>query len=183
MTQNEPFDTLLLRCADRAYNFAYRLVGNDSDAQDLVQEAFSRAFEHRDRYDPNRPLGAWVNRILHNVFLDSVRKYEHKHKVSLDSPLGHDEEGSWEAILPGHDEDPVQRLIKNEEEERLQMALDKLPLHYKSAVVLADIEEMPYEDISKVLNIPLGTVCSRVHQGRSMLKKIFEKPTVRTKGK
>src|SRR6185436_16627490 len=97
------YETLLQRCADKAYNFAFRLTGNDPDAQDLVQEAFARAFEHRDRYDPSRPFEAWVNRILHNVFLDGVRKYEHKHKVSLDAPPPSNEDGSWAEVLPGKD--------------------------------------------------------------------------------
>src|SRR4051812_22250518 len=79
------YETLLQRCADKAYGFALRLSGNDADAQDLVQEAFARAFEHRDRYDPTRPFEAWLYRILHNIFLDSVRRYEYKHKVSLDA--------------------------------------------------------------------------------------------------
>src|ERR1700704_1599071 len=89
------YEALLKRCADKAYNFAFRLAGNDQDAQDLVQEAFARAFEHRDRYDPTRPFGAWVNRILHNVFLDAVRRYEHKHKVSLDATPPWDDASSW----------------------------------------------------------------------------------------
>lgn len=170
------FDSLLLRCADKAYHFALRLTGNDQDAQDLVQEALSRAFEHRDRFDPKRPLGAWINRILHNVFLDSVRRYEHKHKVSLDAtpPVG--EDASWESVLPGSDENPVDRLEKDEEERLLQTALNGLPFHYRSVIVMSDIEGIPYDEIAKIMNIPIGTVCSRIHQARVLLRKVLENP-------
>ncbi len=170
------FNTLLLRCADKAYHFALRLAGNDQDAQDLVQEALTRAFAHRDRYDPARPLGAWVNRILHNVFLDSVRRYDHRHNVSLDSPPPADENAQWESILPGKDENPPDGLIRSEEERILQGALSRLPIHYRSVIVMADIEEMPYEEIATVMDIPVGTVCSRIHQARILLRRILENP-------
>lgn len=170
------FNTLLLRCADKAYHFALRLTGNDQDAQDLVQEALTRAFEHRDRYDPERPLGAWINRILHNVFLDSVRRYDRKHVVSLDSPPPADEDAHWESILPGRDANPADDAVKTEEERILQAALNRLPVHYRSVIVLSDIEEMPYEEIASVMEIPVGTVCSRIHQARILLRKILENP-------
>ncbi len=171
------YETLLQRCADKAYNFAFRLTGNDQDAQDLVQEAFRRAFEHRDRYDPNRPFEAWLNRILHNVFLDSVRRYEHKHKLSLDATPPNDSETTWAEILPGSDHEPLDHLMKSEEERWLQKGLNMLPLHYRTAVTLFDIEGLSYIDIAKILECPIGTVCSRIHQGRTLLKKALLKLT------
>jgi RNA polymerase sigma-70 factor (ECF subfamily) len=151
------------------------LSGNDQDAKDLVQEAFARAFEHRDRYDPNRPFEAWLNRILHNVFLDAVRRYEHRHKVSLDAQPPTERETSWADILPGADPEPVDTLMKTEEERLLQKALNMLPLHYRAAVTLYDLEGFSYDDISKMENCPIGTVCSRIHQGRTLLKKALTK--------
>lgn len=168
------YETLLTRCADRAYNFAFRLTGNDADAQDLVQEAFARAFEHKDRYDPSRPFSAWLNRILHNVFLDSVRRYDRKHNVSLDAPPPLDEEGSWTDILPGPDPEPSTALMKTEEEQMLQTALNRLPLHYRTAITLFDIEGLSYDEIAKIQQCPIGTVCSRIHQGRTLLRKTLE---------
>src|SRR5258708_3577810 len=125
-SENLDYETLLLRCADKAYNFALRLSGNQSDAHDLVQEAFARAFAKRDRYDPSRPIEAWVNRILHNVFLDSVRRYERRHSVSLDAPVTDSGEGSWDSLLRGRDADPLDNLIHDEEERLLQGALVRL---------------------------------------------------------
>jgi RNA polymerase sigma-70 factor (ECF subfamily) len=168
------FETLLHRCADKAYNVAYRLSGNDADAQDLVQEAFSRAFEHRDRYDPDRPFEAWLYRILHNVFLDAVRRYEHRHKVSLDAPPPANEEGSWESLIKGKDKNPLEVLAQADEERQLQIALRRLPPHYRAAVVLYDIEGLSYDAIAKILDCPMGTVCSRIHQGRVLLRRELE---------
>src|SRR5262245_56819628 len=79
-----PFTALIERCADKVYNFAYRLAGNEQDARDLVQEAFSHALEHFDKYDPARPFEPWINRILKNIYLDGIRRYAHKHTISLD---------------------------------------------------------------------------------------------------
>jgi RNA polymerase sigma-70 factor (ECF subfamily) len=169
------FETLLLRCADKAYNVAFRLAGNEQDAKDLVQEAFSRVFTHKDRYDPSRPLEAWVHRILRNIFLDWMRRYERKHSVSIDAPTPTEDDSSWESILPGRDEDPMDRLIKEEQERLMQEALAALPANYRAAVVFSDIEGIPYAEIAKITNAPLGTVCSRVHQGRILLRKHMEK--------
>lgn len=165
------YESLLQRCADKAYNFAYRLSGNDQDAQDLVQEAFARAFEHKDRYDPKRPFGAWVNRILYNVFLDGVRRYERKHSVSIDNALpSKNEQGTWADVLKGKDEDPMETVMRKEDETMLHEALQKLPVHYRTALILYDIEGLSYEDIVSIMSCPLGTVCSRIHKGRQLLK-------------
>lgn len=171
MNNELDYESLLQRCADKAYNFAYRLAGNDQDAQDLVQEAFARAFEHKDRYDPSRPFGAWVNRILYNVFLDGVRRYEKKHSVSIDMPLSTtNDQGTWADVLRGSDADPVTSLIRQEEEKMIHDALQKLPIHYRTAVILYDIEGLSYDDIVNIMGCPLGTVCSRIHKGRQLLK-------------
>lgn len=121
---------------------------------------------------PKRPLGAWVNRILYNVFLDGVRRYEKKHSFSLDAPLpsSKNDTGTWADILRGTDKDPVNALIKKEEETLLHEALQKLPVHYRTAVILYDIEGLSYDDIVNVMGCPLGTVCSRIHKGRQLLK-------------
>jgi RNA polymerase sigma-70 factor (ECF subfamily) len=169
------YESLLQRCADKAYNFAFRLSGNDPDARDLVQEAFARAFEHRDRYDPTRPFEAWLYRILHNVFLDGVRRYEHKHKVSLDAPPPSNEDGSWAEVLPGKDPEPLTNLMRSEEEAMVQKGLGQLPIHYRTAVTLYDIEGLAYDEIAKIMECPIGTVCSRIHQGRALLKKALLK--------
>ena len=169
----ETFAGLIARAGDKAYNFAYRLSGNEPDARDLVQEAFSRALEHAGAYDPTRPFDSWLLRILHNVFLDSMRRHSHSRTVSLDAPAP-DEDAGWADLLPGEEPAAADELILKESLDLLQRALARLPTTYKSAIALCDIEGLSYEDIAKVMDIPVGTVRSRIHQGRVLLRKAYE---------
>ncbi|MEQ1920447.1 MAG: sigma-70 family RNA polymerase sigma factor, partial [Elusimicrobiota bacterium] len=89
------FADLLRQAGDKAYNFAYRLAGNEQDARDLVQEAFARALEHAGSYDPSRAFDSWLLRILHNIFLDGVRRLTYRRTVSLDAPTPV-ADSSWE---------------------------------------------------------------------------------------
>jgi RNA polymerase sigma-70 factor (ECF subfamily) len=170
----EDFSELIRLYGEKAYNFAFRLAGNEQDANDLLQEAFVRAFKNRHRYDPVRRFDSWLHRILHNIYLDSVKRYAHKHSVSLDVPMTPDGI-SWEEILPGRDSDPSDDLGRKETDSMVQSALNALPVHYRTALVLCDIEGLSYEEIAGIMACPVGTVRSRLHEGRALLKKIFEK--------
>ena len=167
------FSALIRDCGEKAYNFAYRLSGNEADARDLVGEAFAKAYEHFGRYDPARPFESWLYRILHNIFLDGVRRYSHGHTVSLDAPAPV-EDAAWEEILPSGDEEPGEGLVRREEDTLVQRALDSLPVHYRTAVVLCDVEGLSYEQIGEIMACPVGTVRSRIHQGRVLARKAYE---------
>jgi RNA polymerase sigma-70 factor (ECF subfamily) len=169
----ETFAGLIARAGDKAYNFAYRLAGNEPDARDLVQEAFSRALEHSGAYDPTRPFDSWLLRILHNVFLDSMRRHSHSRTVSLDAPAPVEDAG-WADLLPGEEPSAADELILKESVDLLQKALARLPQTYRSAIALCDIEGLSYEEIAQVMAIPVGTVRSRIHQGRVLLRKSYE---------
>ena len=168
------FQDLFRRHGDRLYNFALRLSGNGQDAADLVQEAFTRAFKNFDRYDRTRPFDAWMFRILYNVHLDDVRRYEKKHVVSLDAPVTTDESGQWSDLLKGGDPDPMEEALHRENDARVQKALSSLSTDYRAAVVMCDVEEMSYEEIAQVMDCPVGTVRSRIHQGRRLLRNAFK---------
>lgn len=169
----ETFAGLIARAGDKAYNFAYRLAGNDQDARDLVQEAFARALEHAGAYDPTRPFDSWLLRILHNVFLDSMRRHSHSRTVSLDAPAPVEDAG-WADLLPGDEKPASDEMVLKESLDLLQGALSRLPVTYRSAITLCDIEGLSYEEISKVMDVPVGTVRSRIHQGRVLLRKAYE---------
>jgi RNA polymerase sigma-70 factor (ECF subfamily) len=149
------------------------LAGNEPDAKDLVQEAFSRALEHAGAYDPTRPFDSWLLRILHNVFLDSMRRHSHSRTVSLDAPAPVEDAG-WADLLPEDEPSAADELILKESLDLLQRALTRLPTTYRSAIALCDIEGLSYEDIAQVMAIPVGTVRSRIHQGRVLLRKAYE---------
>jgi len=166
------FSELIRRCGEKAYNFAFRLSGNEQDARDLVSAAFVRAWEHFGSYDADMPFESWLYKILHNIYLDEVRRYAHGHTVSLDAPAPR-EETSWDELLPGTDPGLDSGLLRREEDEMAQKALDSLPPHYRAAVALCDMENLSYEAIGEIMSCPVGTVRSRVHQGRELVRKAF----------
>lgn len=170
----EPFSEFFRVYGEKAYNFAYRLVGNEQDARDLVQEAFARSFAHKQRYDASRPFESWLCRILHNIYLDEARRYARKHVVSIDAPAPFPDQ-SWDEILRAQDADPGEAMLQEEQEAMIQKALEALTVEYRTAVVLCDIEGLSYDEISRVMACPVGTVRSRIHQGRALLRRNFEK--------
>jgi RNA polymerase sigma-70 factor, ECF subfamily len=141
------------------YNVAYRLAGNDSDAQDLVQETLLRVRKGLERYQPGS-LEGWLARIVTNVFLDEVRRRRRRPTGALpDDP-------DW-VIPPAPAADEVQTGLSDE----VQAALDSLPEEFRTAVVLCDIADRPYEEIADSLGVPVGTVRSRIHRGRRLLRR------------
>jgi RNA polymerase sigma-70 factor (ECF subfamily) len=167
------FSDLIREHGEKAYNFAFRLSGNEHDAKDLVQGAFVKAYEHFDDYDQSRPFDSWLCRILHNIYLDGVRLYAHGHSVSLDAPAPV-EDSSWDELLPAPDAEPTAGLTRKEEDELLQKALNAVPVHYRTAVTLCDIEGLSYEQIGEIMACPVGTVRSRIHMGRTLIRKAYE---------
>lgn len=171
---SEEFWARAERHGDKLYNFAWRLAGNDADAADLVQEALARAFAARDRYDATRPFDAWVGRILHNAFMDNVRRYERRNAVSYDAPLPNGETPLVEKFR-GDDPDPADDLLNRERDGWVRRALQALPPVYRAAVTLCDIEGHSYETLAEIMGCPLGTVRSRLHQGRRLLRAFFDR--------
>lgn len=172
--EDADFSRLIRRCAGPAYNFAFRLTGNEPDARDLVQEAFARALEHRSSYDTSLPFEPWLLRILRNIYLDGMRRYERRHAVPLDA-ASEDREGSLQDVLAGVETPAMDVLIQRETDAMVQDALGTLPMDYRTAVLLRDVEGLSYEKIGEVMDCPVGTVRSRIHQGRVLLRRAFER--------
>jgi RNA polymerase sigma-70 factor (ECF subfamily) len=167
------FVALLKNNGDKVYNFAWRLAGNEQDAWDLFQETLMKAYSHFESYDQSRPFDSWLFKILQNVYLDERRRNSRKTVASLDAPSPISGK-PWEEILSGTDLNPLERLSKEENADLVQKALAGLPPLYRSAVILCDMEGLSYDAIAEVMDCPLGTVRSRVHQARLLLKKAFE---------
>ena len=145
----------------RVYRLAYRLTGNKHDAEDLTQEVFVRVFRSLSSYTPGTFEG-WLHRITTNLFLDQVRR---KQRIRFDA-LGDDANDR----LPGRDPGPERAFEHANLDIDVQAALDALPPDFRAAVVLADIEDLSYEEIATTLGIKLGTVRSRIHRGRALLR-------------
>ncbi len=140
------------------YTVAYRLAGNEYDAQDLVQEALLRVRKGLERYEPGS-LEGWLARIVTNVFLDDVRRRKRRPTDALpDDP---------ERVLPAT---PAADEVSTELSSDIQAALASLPDDFRVPVVLCDVADQSYEQISAALDVPLGTVRSRIHRGRRMLR-------------
>ncbi len=145
------------------YTVAFRLTGNDDDAQDLVQEVLLRVRKGLETYRPGS-LEGWLSRITTNTFLDEVRR---RRRRPVD-PFPDDPD--W--VLPptmGADEALAGDALPDD----VQSALRRLPPDYRSAVVLCDVVGLPYQEIASALDVPVGTVRSRIHRGRAMLREVL----------
>jgi RNA polymerase sigma-70 factor, ECF subfamily len=154
------WDELVRQHADRVYRLAYRLSGNQHDAEDLTQETFIRVFRSLQNYQPGTFEG-WLHRITTNLFLDMVRRRARIRMESL--PEDYDR-------VPADEPDPEQIYHDSRLGPDLQAALDSLPPEFRAAVVLCDIEGLSYEEIGATLGVKLGTVRSRIHRGRQALR-------------
>ena len=166
------FDHLVQRYHKQAYNIAYRLTGNHADAEDLTQEAFLRAFRFFGHYRRDLPFENWLFRIMSNLFVDELRRRPKARVQSLDAPVGNDATSESNAFLeiPDTRENPERVVLHEELDEQIQKALASLPPDFRMTVILADIEGMSYEEISETMRCSLGTVRSRLHRGRKMLR-------------
>ena len=145
------------------YTVAYRLTGNDDDAQDLVQEVLLRVRKGLETYRPGS-LEGWLSRITTNTFLDEVRRKRRRPWV----PLPPDPERVVPPSDPADDALAARTLPGDVED-----ALRHLPPDYRAAVVLSDVVGLSYHEIGEALDIPLGTVRSRIHRGRMLLRKVL----------
>ena len=155
------WDEIVRQHADRVYRLAYRLSGNRSDAEDLTQETFVRVFRSLADYTPGTFEG-WLHRITTNLFLDMVRR---RQKIRFDA-LGEDASERLATDEPG----PERAYEQNNLDPEIQRALDALPADFRAAVVLCDLEGLTYEEIALTLDIKVGTVRSRIHRGRVLLR-------------
>jgi RNA polymerase sigma factor (sigma-70 family) len=145
----------------RVYRLAYRLTGNQHDAEDLTQEVFVRVFRSLASYTPGTFEG-WLHRITTNLFLDGARR---KQRIRFEN-LAEDAADR----LPGREKTPAQVYEDTNFDDDVQAALDALAPDYRAAVVLCDIEGLSYEEIAATLGVKLGTVRSRIHRGRGQLR-------------
>lgn len=154
------------RYGRKIYNFAYRLTGNPDDAADLVQEVLLRVRRGLASYTPGSFEG-WLWRITRNAFLDSVRKKKRRPT----SPLPDDDRNT---LLTSPSPDEVLASVRLSED--IQAALLKLPIDFRECVVLCDVAGLSYEEIASAVDVPIGTVRSRIHRGRKLLRGLLTWP-------
>jgi len=163
------FEEEALGLADQVYRVARRLVGSREEAEDLVQETYARAFRSWRSYSPGTNMRAWLLRILTNLNVDRGRRLQRRpdetpfeeHDYYLANSLA---ETGGEQVL---DQD---RVVERLSQDSIVTALSSLPDDFRDVVVLVDIGDFSYADAAQILDIPLGTVMSRLHRGRRLLK-------------
>ena len=148
----------------KIYNFAYRLTGNPDDAHDLVQEVLLRVRRGLADYRPGSFEG-WLWRITRNAFLDDVRRKKRRPT----SPLP-DEVDRWDRATSESADSEYARISLGDD---IQKALLELPVDFREAVVLCDVIGLSYQEIAHAVAVPIGTVRSRIHRGRSMLRELL----------
>ncbi len=150
------------------YNFAYRLTLDEDDANDLVQDTYMKAFRFYESFEKGTNSKAWLFRILKNSFINEYRrKAKQPGKVDYqDVEAYYNSEDVDETITPDLRVEAVQDLIGDE----IAKALNSIDADFRLAIILCDIEGFTYEEMAKILDIPIGTVRSRLHRARQMLK-------------
>ena len=147
----------------RVYRLAYRLTGDPHEAEDLTQDVFVRVFRSLDSYRPGTFEG-WLHRITTNLFLDKVRR---RQRIRFDALT---DELAARLPLRATGTDPEQVFAMTHLDEDIQEALGDLPPQFRAAVVLSDIEGYSYEEVAQTLGVKMGTVRSRIHRGRALLR-------------
>ncbi len=162
----QAFDVLVRRYKDQLLNFVYRFVGNRSDAEDIVQETFLRVYKNKHYYKEIAKFSTWVYTIASNLAKTELRRRK-RHKIFSVSNFVNEER---DYDIPDRDHSPERKVDGTLKEDIIQKAIEKLPPKFKEVIILRDVQGFAYEEISQILNIPLGTVKSRVNRGRLKLQ-------------
>jgi RNA polymerase sigma-70 factor, ECF subfamily len=166
------FEEEALELSDQVYRVARRMVGSREEAEDLVQQAYERAFRAWRQFTPGTNLRAWLLRILTNLNIDRGRRQQRSPQTtSLDTEAGdYFLYNKLESQVP--DENPdEERVLERLSQDSIVDALAEVPHDFRDVIVLVDIGEFSYADAAQILDIPIGTVMSRLHRGRRILKK------------
>lgn len=159
----DAFSEVIRRFQAPIYSLLIRMLGNEEDAQEMLQLTFCRVYRYRDKFDPDRKLVNWIFTIASNL----AKKEWRRRSRWISVPLEHANLTSPGKTAPHYNAGRVELRASIEE------AVDRLPLHYREPFILREQEQMSYEDISEVLDIRLGTVKSRINRARSRLRDLL----------
>jgi RNA polymerase sigma-70 factor (ECF subfamily) len=162
----QAFDVLVRRYKDQLLNYVFRFVGNRNDAEDIVQETFLRVYKNKHYYKEIAKFSTWVYTIAGNLAKTELRRRKRR-KVFSVSNFVNDER---DFDIPDLDRNPEKEVDGSIKDDIIQRAIEKLPPKFKEVILLRDVQGFAYEEISQILNIPLGTVKSRVNRGRLKLQ-------------
>jgi RNA polymerase sigma-70 factor (ECF subfamily) len=162
------FESVALPHLNAVYHFAYNLTGNALDAQDVLQETYLKAYRFFNSFQPGTNCKAWLFQIAKNTFINRYRKQSREpDKVSYDAV-----EEFYDTLRPsdGALHDPEQAFFANLLDDEITSALRELPEQFREVLVLSDLQDMTYEEIAEIVGCPIGTVRSRLHRARKLLR-------------
>ncbi len=159
------FDRLYHKYRDRMYNVAYKMMNNQEDALDLVQEIFLKAYQKIDKFTYKSAFSTWLYRLAVNVCIDELRRRKPTQEYSTENVL--------DRIVSNRDT-PEDDIILNEQETIIWNAINSLKEKERTIIILRDMEGLSYEEISSVLKCSLGRVKSRIHEARNKLKSVLQ---------
>ncbi|MEL7121582.1 MAG: sigma-70 family RNA polymerase sigma factor [Bacteroidota bacterium] len=167
--KNRIFEEEFLPQLDSLYTFSYHLTYNEEDANDLVQETYLKAFRFIERYEEGTNAKAWLFKILKNIFINQYRK-KTKQPTQIDidelfNPQVEEDDSQYSSYM-----DLREEMFQSMMGDEVTNAVNTLPVASRVVILLCDIEGFSYEEIASILNIPIGTVRSRLHRARNMLK-------------
>ena len=167
----QAFEVLIKRYQDKLYNYVYRMVEDPDDAEDVTQEVLVRVYRSLSQFRAQASFQTWLYRIALNLCIDSHRRQERSPQVvrSLEAPV-ESEAGEREWEVPDWSHNPEQSFLSQELREQVHRALATLPEKLRAVVVLYDIQSFSYEEIAQILRCPVGTVKSRLFNGRAALR-------------
>jgi len=163
---------LVRKYEQRAYQFAFRLTRNPEEASDMVAEAFVRVYNALPNFKGNSQFTTWLYRILTNCFLDHRKKESKRPTVPLEQSISTDD-GEMERQIEDPTGTPADRLERSERGRRVEAALDRLPEYQKAMILMYHADQLSYEEISEALDLPIGTVKSRLNRARLSLREIL----------
>jgi RNA polymerase sigma-70 factor, ECF subfamily len=172
MTRTSRFEQTIMPHLDAAYNLARWLTRNDSDAQDVVQDAYLRAFKYFDSFQGENP-SAWLLAIVRNAGFTWIRRNRRSEEVVGSEPLDEEGVGNAEPLLAGGSRQlatgPETLLIEARDRAQVNELVAKLPAEFREVIVLREIQDLSYREIADIVGIPIGTVMSRLSRARKLL--------------
>lgn len=173
--RRKEFEEIAMEYVDSLYNMALRLVFNKEEAEDLVQETYLKAYRFFDTFQKGTNIKAWLFKILRNTFINKYRK-----TISIPSEISYEDIESVnhvaqkKEIESGELTDTLESKysdLGSLMDDDVKNAIDNLPIEYREAILLSDVEGLSYQDIAEITNVPIGTVKSRLNRGRKLLQK------------
>jgi RNA polymerase sigma-70 factor (ECF subfamily) len=164
------FEQAAMPYLDALYNTAYRMTRNAEDAEDLVQETYLKAFKYYDKFEAGTNLKAWLFKIMKNTFINNYRRRQLEPPQSDFAEIEEAFETRLSEEAAQQIKNPEQEVLEDVLDEHVQKALDTLSPDYRMAVMLSDLEGFSYKEIADILEVPVGTVMSRLYRGRKLLE-------------